>query len=155
MNIPLVAKTPLARGLLVVSILTCAGIAVAAPQASDGAALEARIRALIGDAACESHEQCRTVAFGAKACGGPESYLAWSTKGTDEAALTAAAEQYAVRRRAEVSASGMVSNCALVADPGAYCAPAAAAASGVTTAGPQRICRLRNVRPESGQLRAD
>ena len=146
---------PIAGGLLVIALTAFAIVATAATKVPASAALEAEVLGLIGDAACESHEQCRTVAFGAKACGGPQSYLAWSTKGTDEAALKAAAEQYAVQRRAEVSDGGMVSNCALVTDPGAYCAPGAAAAPGVTTSGPQRVCRLRNIRPESGQLRAD
>ncbi|HUG22334.1 hypothetical protein [Piscinibacter sp.] len=87
------------------------------------------IRALIGDAACSSDAQCRTIGVGAKACGGPQSYLAWSTARTDEGALRAAAEQQASTRRDDMARSGIVSTCSIVPDPGAIC-----------SAG---VCRLR------------
>ncbi len=147
-------KTPLGRGLLMAAAMGFVSFVAASAKPPDSVALEAKVLALIGDAACESHEQCRTVAFGAKACGGPQSYLAWSTLRTDEAALKMAAEKFAARRRDEIKDSGIASNCALVADPGAYCAPAATAASG-TTAGPPRVCRLRSVRPGGSGPAAD
>jgi len=79
------------------------------------------IRALIGDAACSSDAQCRTIGVGAKACGGPQAYLAWSTARTDEGALRAAAEEQASARRDDLARSGMVSTCSIVPDPGAVC----------------------------------
>ena len=47
----------------------------------------ARLKAAIGNAACTDSGQCRTVPVGARACGGPEGYLAYSTAGGQEAAL--------------------------------------------------------------------
>jgi hypothetical protein len=79
------------------------------------------IKALIGDAACDGPAQCHSIAIGAKSCGGPDAYLAWSSKGTDEAHLLALAMQHANARRLENRRAGMVSNCAWVADPGATC----------------------------------
>lgn len=109
----------------------------AAGAASEGARLEAEIRRLIGGAACTASEQCRTLAFGAKACGGPQSYLAWSTQVSDPAALRAAAERYAAWRREDLNKRGVVSDCALVVDPGAACVPEPAA-----SAPGQGACRL-------------
>jgi hypothetical protein len=90
------------------------------------AALAAEVHRLIGDARCSADAQCRTIAFGAKACGGPQAYLAWSTLVTDTATLEAAAGRHAAWRRAEIGRSGRASDCALVADPGASCLPAGA-----------------------------
>ena len=93
-------KAHLARGLLIASAMGFVAVAGAAGSAPDSAGLEAAVLGLIGDATCERDEQCRTLAFGAKACGGPQSYLAWSTLRTDEAVLKAAAVKFTAERRA-------------------------------------------------------
>jgi hypothetical protein len=118
--------------------------AASAPRAVD--ASKSTVQALIGDAVCESDAQCDTIAVGAKACGGPEAYLPWSSLRTDATALQAAAAREAAAARGAVSARGMVSNCAMVVDPGAYCAPAAAAPSAASAAAAPRVCRLRSTR---------
>ena len=94
------------------------------------------IQSLIGDAACSSDAQCQTIAIGTKACGGPQSYMAWSSARTDAAALQRAADAYAAQRREEITARGERSTCEVRADPGAYCA----ANPGSTPSG---VCRLR------------
>lgn len=83
--------------------------------------LQNRIVAEIGGAACSSHAQCRTLAIGAKACGGPQAWLAWSTSVSREATLTALSEQLASLQKQRQTQSGMVSTCQFVADPGALC----------------------------------
>ena len=103
--------------LLVLAAMLALPAACASPPAGSLAA----VTTLIGDAACSDDSQCRTVAIGAKACGGPEAYLAWSVLRTDAQALDAAAAAYNRARVAEGAQSGRVSNCALVADPGASC----------------------------------
>jgi hypothetical protein len=116
--------------------------ACAGGQSTTGAAEEARsVRALIGDAACNDDAQCRTVGVGAKACGGPEGYLAWSALRTDATALQAAAQRQADLERAAAKEKGMASNCSVVVDPGAYCAAAPASGAGAPSA---RTCRLRS-----------
>ena len=119
------------------------------PQAN-APAPTATLRGLIGDAACDSDAQCRTVPIGAKACGGPEAYLAWSLARTDAGALQAEAARHAKASRLEAAAKGMASNCAVVVDPGAYCAPAETGAS-TASAGPARVCRLRSSRSGAGK----
>jgi len=118
-----------------------AALALPAACASPPAGSLAAVTTLIGDAACSDDSQCRTVAIGAKACGGPEAYLAWSVLRTDAQALDAAAAAYNRARASEQAQSGRVSNCALVADPGASCQSDA----GV------RACRL--LRPGQGLAR--
>lgn len=80
-----------------------------------------RIEALIGDAPCDSDAQCRTIAVGHKACGGPGRYLAWSTRNVSQKELEALVHQHAQAERAESERLGLVSDCALVVDPGALC----------------------------------
>ena len=147
-------RTPrhrLACALLLISVMGTVELALAGARVSpETAALEAEVSGLIGDAACTSHDQCRTLAYGAKACGGPQAYLAWSTLRTDAAALNAAADKVAARRRADISKSGMASDCRFVTDPGAYCAAAAPTPSGAAP-DPLRACRLRSARPVGGQ----
>lgn len=81
----------------------------------------ARIQALVGTPACTSDAQCHTLAIGAKACGGPERYLAWSSAHTPETELRSLGEAYKEERRAANAASGMMSTCSFLADPGAVC----------------------------------
>jgi len=75
----------------------------------------------IGEARCNSDAQCHSLAVGAKPCGGPEGYRAWSSQGSDGAKLKAIAERQAAARRAENEASGLMPNCAVEPDPGASC----------------------------------
>ncbi|UVW29947.1 hypothetical protein [Massilia sp. H6] len=92
----------------------------AAPPASAQDTLS-RIRAHIGKAACSDNSQCRTLAVGARACGGPETYLAYSAADGQDAALRALAERYQKERQAQNAASGMISTCVFMPDPGAVC----------------------------------
>ncbi len=80
-----------------------------------------QIHAEIGAASCDAPAQCKTLAVGAKACGGPESYLAYSTKTSDGAKLTALAARDAQARKKADARAGMVSTCSVVSDPGANC----------------------------------
>jgi hypothetical protein len=93
----------------------------AAPAVASSAALLAQMKAEIGDAACDAPAQCRSMPVGAKACGGPEGYLAWSTQRTDEKRLQALADQHAAARKDENARSGMLSNCMMEPNPGATC----------------------------------
>jgi hypothetical protein len=94
------------------------------PAAGQGAALPAtlaQIHALVGTAACTDSAQCHSLPIGQRACGGPESYLAWSSAQTDGAALRALGERYQSERKAQLAASGAASDCRFMADPGAVC----------------------------------
>ena len=92
-----------------------------APPAPGNAGLLAQIQAEVGTAACDSTQQCQTIAIGAKACGGPERYLAWSSKDYDGKKLKALAQAQAEASRKQQQADGMMSTCSIVTDPGATC----------------------------------
>lgn len=94
------------------------------------------IAAEIGDASCDTDAQCHTLGVGAKACGGPDGYVAWSSKGENmgrgggsdkasdkRARLSELAEAHSNASRAENERSGMRSNCSVTPDPGAVCLP--------------------------------
>lgn len=122
------------RTPLLLLLAACAACTTsAAPQAGKASAVPAvsrdaqggdtlaRIRALVGTPGCSSDDQCHTLAIGHRACGGPESYLAWSSEKTPQAELQALGERYKEERRAADAASGMASTCQFMADPGAVC----------------------------------
>lgn len=116
-------------GLIALPLALLAGACSSAPADSKPAeAQPASLRLLkaleaeIGDARCSSEAQCHSLAVGAKACGGPEGYRAWSSQRSgDGKKLQALAAEQAAARRAEQNQSGMMSNCALEPDPGAQC----------------------------------
>jgi hypothetical protein len=92
------------------------------------------IKDAIGDAACDSDAQCQTIGIGVKPCGGAETFLGWSSKNTDRAALTTLVSRHRDARQSENERSGAVSDCRVIPDPGAVCRPRAS--DGV------RVCQL-------------
>ena len=106
------------------------------------------VQALVGDAACDTDAHCGTLGVGAKACGGPASYLAWSSLRTDGTALRAAARRDESMQREAIAARGEMSNCAVTPDPGAYCDLSRPRASA-----PPGVCRLRAPGPGSPAIR--
>ena len=116
------------RILTFLLILSCTGCSTgidAAPTPpfakAPTAGLLAQMRALAADTSCTSSAQCHTLALGARACGGPQSYMAWSSAHTDGAALRLLGERHAEQEKARIAASGELSDCRLSADPGAEC----------------------------------
>jgi hypothetical protein len=118
----LAATTALVTGLLALG--ACQAQPAAAPAAgaaADEAALLARIRSAVGDARCSADAQCRTLPIGEKACGGPQSWLAWSTSSLQADKLPGWATELAALARARNAQSGMMSTCQYMPDPGAVC----------------------------------
>ncbi|WP_144290122.1 hypothetical protein [Ideonella sp. A 288] len=85
------------------------------------AAQRRRIEAEIGDAACTSDAQCRTLPIGARSCGGPESWMAWSVASGKADVLKALADDLAVMQRQRNERFGIMSTCQVIPDPGAVC----------------------------------
>lgn len=116
-----VLRAACAAILLLVTSACGSAPAQDAPPAPGNASLLAQIQAEVGAAACDSTQQCQTIAIGAKACGGPERYLAWSSKDYDGKKLKALAQAQAEASRKQQQADGMMSTCSIVTDPGATC----------------------------------
>lgn len=131
MPTPLRFARPALSGLLLSCVLISACAAPAKPSAAPASAptalpasaapLAQQVRDEIGDAACTSNSQCRTIGVGHRACGGPEAWLAWSTSTTNESKLKPLVDAHTQARKAEVERSGMMSICAMLPDPGAQC----------------------------------
>jgi hypothetical protein len=102
-------------------LLACLAASACSHATPGGSTTLAELRALGRSAACTADQQCKTVPVGAKSCGGPESYLAYSTASTSPEKAKALAERYRQEREAENKASGMVSDCRFHMDPGAQC----------------------------------
>lgn len=92
-----------------------------APVAGKTEQLWQKIQAANADLSCATQSDCHTIGAGAKACGGPERYLAWSSKNSDGAALKALVAQHAAARRADDKREHMMSTCSMISDPGASC----------------------------------
>ncbi|MBV8501053.1 MAG: hypothetical protein JO006_04980 [Paucibacter sp.] len=113
-------KTQVPWLMLVLAVMACA-----TPQPASREEVAARIDSLIGTAACDSDAQCRVVGIGARACGGPATYRAWSSLHTDEATLKAAADALATLDREAAARSHLMSDCRMLPRPGTVCRPVA------------------------------
>jgi hypothetical protein len=99
---------------------TTAPVAGAAP--ADLASVRAQLESTLARAStCSVDTDCHTVAVGAKACGGPTAYRAFSGKDTDPASVATLAQRERDLAAAAARASHEVSPCFMLADPGARC----------------------------------
>ena len=86
--------------------------------------LSENIKLYVKDISCSHSNECKTVGYGSKFCGGPALYLAYSRKSDSDRFLEQVLEYnqlsriwagYISRKR------GIGSDCAVVSDPGAVC----------------------------------
>jgi len=86
------------------------------PQAREAlASLRAEIETIVGLSGPLS--TCRSIALGAKPCGGPRQYLVYSTAQTDEVLLVEKVAEYNARDADTNARYGGVSDCMLVVKP--------------------------------------
>lgn len=121
----LTQKLNAGHGFAALLCLTACAAEVSPAQPADDANI-ASIERLIAGAACTADTDCRTIGIGAKSCGGPAAYLAWSARQTDARALETAVTRYNKVQLKRQEALGLASNCAFVPDPGAVCVAAPA-----------------------------
>lgn len=115
------ASTANASASAAASAAAAASTAPALAAPADSATLMRQIQVELADNSCDSERQCHSIAIGAKACGGPEAYRAWSDRHSDGGRLKQLAAQHAAARRAEDLRDRMMSTCSYVSDPGATC----------------------------------
>lgn len=75
---------------------------------------KAKIIQLVGEAKAENAKQCRLLALGQNACGGAESYLAYSITETNEKLLKQHALTYKKLQQQMLTQQGLYSHCAVV-----------------------------------------
>jgi hypothetical protein len=96
--------------------------AAATPAASELASVRTQLEStLAGASACHVDTDCHSVAVGAKSCGGPTGYRAFSTQGTDAVKVTDLAQHERELSATVARESHQVSPCFMLADPGAHC----------------------------------
>lgn len=79
--------------------------------------LEQQARALAKTDGCDRADQCASAPVGAKACGGPRTYLVYCKATTDEAALLRALDELKRAEEAYNRATGLASDCAMALPP--------------------------------------
>ncbi len=112
--------------------------AVGAAQQSNPERLEQLRRMIteeIGKPLASNPSQCKLIAFGSKPCGGPATYLVYSTVKTNESRLTQLVSEYNERQKKYNEERGVISDCMFVTEPK------------VELAG--GVCKIK---PESGRL---
>lgn len=94
-----------------------AGADIAGGLQSEMRDLRQRIAREVGDAPAERPEQCRVYLLGASACGGPQSYLIYSTGRSDERRIHELARQYKEAEEKYNRVSGTLGTCSHTAPP--------------------------------------
>ena len=119
----LVASAPAvaARNVPAPPVIQQPGTPATAPT-GDLASANAQLEATLNNAsACTADTECHSVAVGAKACGGPTGYRAYSSKTVSTASVEALAQHQRDLAAEAARASHQVSPCFMLADPGAHC----------------------------------
>ena len=89
---------------------------------ADLASVDAQLETTLSKAsACTVDTECHSVAVGAKACGGPTGYRAYSSKNVSTASVDALAQHERDLAAAAARESHQVSPCFMLGDPGAHC----------------------------------
>jgi len=75
----------------------------------------------IGTAECQTTAQCKSVAIGQKACGGPRHYLAYSTTESNESNINMLAKKHRNLNKLLNKLTGAMSDCMMVSPPILLC----------------------------------
>lgn len=84
-------------------------------------ALRQAVAQQVGTPTCTDRSQCRAMPLGAKPCGGPFSYVVYSTITVDSVRLAAAVDAYTAYQAVLNKELGLVSDCRFVAPPAVDC----------------------------------
>lgn len=109
------------RTSLILAFALVTGVILGCVGKQPGKEATADAAALAKDSPCSSSSVCRTIAFGAKACGGPQRYLIYSTAATDSARLAREVARYNDGERKRNREEGRMSDCMMVVRPQVSC----------------------------------
>ncbi|MDP2636683.1 MAG: hypothetical protein ACPG5Z_11360 [Pseudoalteromonas sp.] len=80
-----------------------------------------QLKTLTEDLSCDTSTQCKVLPVGSRACGGPSSYLVFSTKNNDSQKVEQAAKQITTLESQFNAQTGMVSICQHLTAPATQC----------------------------------
>lgn len=83
--------------------------------------LHQRLQRLTADKSCQQSTQCKVLPVGHRPCGGPEQYIVYSSKSTDEKLLAITNDRYKKLKQEQQQRLGLRSTCQLVPEPVAAC----------------------------------
>jgi len=119
---PDVSATHVAAPPVIPSDNTTAATPVAGSASANFAPVHAQLETTLASAsACTVDTECHSVAVGAKACGGPTGYRAYSSRTVSKASVDALAQHERELAAAAARESHEASTCFMLADPGAHC----------------------------------
>ncbi len=90
-------------------------------DAEEARRLRDEISTAIGEARCRNLVNCRIVGLGARPCGGPEEYLAYSIWNTDREHIANLVFEYNLLREDMMHGSDAVGTCEMLQEPGLDC----------------------------------
>ncbi|KRB86962.1 hypothetical protein [Noviherbaspirillum sp. Root189] len=114
---------------IIAMLLLCGGLQACGHTGTEGrypiaGGLQSEMREIrllmeqeVGDASAQSLEQCRVLPVGAKACGGPQTFVIYSTVDSDERKLQELARQYAEAEEKFNRVAHVMSTCSYVIPP--------------------------------------
>lgn len=112
-------------GMMLVSLSSCDKVPV---ELTNQEADEARIAEmlieindLISDKSCNKDGQCKVMAYGDKACGGPVGYLVYSSGNVDENQLKDLVEKFTDLQSLMNEQYGYISDCSIASPPDVSC----------------------------------
>lgn len=82
---------------------------------------KAELNTLITDKQCDTSTQCRISAVGSRACGGPSSFIVYSTKSASEKQVAALSDKITKLESSYNSQKGMMSICQHLTTPSTQC----------------------------------
>jgi len=119
---PDVAATRVLPPPVIQSVSSTAATPATGPASAALAPVQTQLETTLANAsACTADTECHSVAVGAKACGGPTGYRAYSSRNVSTASVDALAQHERDLAAAAARESHQVSACFMLADPGAHC----------------------------------
>ena len=111
-------------GLFSISLIACTAEAPSKSEESiqdKMSRLDNETKTIIGTASCSTSNQCHSIGFGNKPCGGFTSYRIYSDQATDVTSLKGKVAQYNTLSKQWNRKNGSISNCMMLMQPELTC----------------------------------
>ncbi len=96
-------------------------VSKAAPDKATISSAHEQLKQLIDDPSCDNSSQCKVLPVGSRACGGPSSFIVYSSKTANTAEVEKLAKDITALEKQFNAANDMMSICQHLTAPGAQC----------------------------------
>ncbi len=112
------------------SLLACSPARAGdSPEPSSIEMLRQDVLSIVGEPLCQATAECRAAPMGVKPCGGPRSYIIYSTSSTDSVDLEAAVARFDSLDSQRNRELGLMSDCQFIPQPTPMCRAGTCSAS--------------------------